>query len=46
MVKMGSGLSTAYNILQSHKGEIKIESVEGEGTVVTLLLPVSESTRA
>lgn len=43
-VKMGSGLSTAYNILQSHNGEIRIDGVEGEGTTVTLLLPTEGST--
>ena len=43
-VKMGSGLSTAYNILQSHKGEIRIDSVEGEGRTVILLLPTEGST--
>ncbi len=37
-VKMGAGLSTAYHIMQQHGGEIQIESKEGEGTEVTLVL--------
>lgn len=39
-VKMTSGLSTAYNIMQRHDGEIDIRSEEGKGTTVTLKLPV------
>jgi signal transduction histidine kinase len=39
-VRMTSGLSTAYNIIQRHDGEIDIYSEEGKGTTVTLKLPV------
>ena len=38
-VKMGSGLSTAYNIIQKPKGVINIESEVGVGSTVTVILP-------
>jgi two-component system, sporulation sensor kinase A len=38
----GLGLMTSYRIIESHKGKIHIESVEGKGTTVTINLPVSE----
>jgi signal transduction histidine kinase len=34
-------LSISYNIVQAHKGDLQISSVEGEGTTVTLSLPVT-----
>ena len=40
---VGLGLSTAYNILQKHKGAIQISSHPGEGTKVTVILPLKES---
>lgn len=39
-VKMGSGLSMAYRIMQEHGGEILVDSQPGEGTQVTLRLPL------
>jgi len=39
-VKMGSGLSTAYRIMQEHQGDIVVESTEGEGTSVSVTLPI------
>jgi signal transduction histidine kinase len=39
-VKMKLGLSTTYNIIQAHNGEINIDSEFGKGTVVTIVLPV------
>ncbi len=39
-VKMGSGLSMAYRIMQEHDGEILVESKLGEGTQVMLRIPV------
>ncbi|MBP3588203.1 MAG: HAMP domain-containing protein [Clostridia bacterium] len=38
----GLGLSIAKEILQQHKGDIRIESVYGEGTDVTVSLPKAE----
>ena len=38
----GLGLSIAKEILNQHKGDIRIESVYGEGTDVTVTLPAAE----
>jgi len=43
-MKMSSGLSTAYNIIQKHKGKMKIESQEGKGTTVLVFLPIEYRT--
>ena len=45
-VKMGSGLSTSYNIIQQHQGDIKAESTVGEGSSFTVVLPVGEAFEA
>ena len=39
-VKLGSGLSMAYRIVQEHDGDLRIDSEPGQGTEVTILLPV------
>ncbi len=39
----GLGLSIAREILNQHKGDIRIESVSGEGTDVTITLPIARS---
>jgi len=39
-VKMTSGLSTAYQIIRKHHGEIKVESEEGKGTTFSIMLPI------
>lgn len=41
-VRMGSGIMTAYNIVRAHKGEFTIESELGKGTLVTIVLPVTQ----
>ena len=35
----GLGLSLSYDIIKTHKGEIKVESIDGEGTEFTVELP-------
>ena len=39
-VKMGAGLTTAYNIIQKHNGEIKVTSEVGKGTTFSIILPI------
>ena len=39
----GLGLSVAHGILTDHGGQIRIESIEGEGTRVLLSLPIWEN---
>jgi signal transduction histidine kinase len=36
----GLGLSISYGIVQSHDGQIKVNSEEGIGTTFSILLPV------
>jgi signal transduction histidine kinase len=38
-VRLSSGLPTAYNIMEQHHGEIRLESRPEEGTTVFLELP-------
>ena len=37
----GLGLSLAYDIIKAHGGELKVATREGEGSIFTVLLPVS-----
>jgi len=37
-VGMGMGLINAYNIIQNHKGELKVESEVGKGSTFTIIL--------
>ncbi len=39
----GLGLYVSYEIIKKHKGEIRIDSREGTGTTVTILLPYERS---
>jgi two-component system sensor histidine kinase HydH len=38
----GLGLAIVHRIIESHKGEIRVESETGKGTSVTILLPVDD----
>ena len=40
----GLGLAIVHKIIESHKGEVRVESEPGKGTTVTILLPVSKVT--
>jgi signal transduction histidine kinase len=40
-VGTGLGLSICYQIVQEHKGEIKVESEKAKGTVFTVILPMN-----
>ncbi len=37
----GLGLSLAYDIIKAHGGEIKVETVEGEGSTFNIALPIA-----
>lgn len=38
----GLGLSVSYGIVREHGGEIKVDSVPGEGTNFTIIIPIQE----
>ena len=40
-VGTGLGLSTSYNIINKHRGEILVDSSIGKGTTFTVILPCS-----
>ncbi|MFA6056036.1 MAG: ATP-binding protein [Thermodesulfovibrionales bacterium] len=39
----GLGLTTAYSIIEKHRGYLKVESESGKGSTFTVYLPASES---
>lgn len=39
----GLGLSSAYKIIQQHKGFIGVESKQGQGTIFKILIPASKN---
>ncbi|NKB66229.1 MAG: HAMP domain-containing protein [Candidatus Latescibacteria bacterium] len=45
-VRMGSGLALSYRIVEEHQGTIAIDSRPGEGTQVTIRLPIRSSETA
>lgn len=42
----GLGLASVYGTIREHRGSIKISSVLGKGTIVSMYLPVSEVSEA
>jgi len=42
-VKAGLGLFTSYQIMQKHRGEIRVASTPGQGSTFTVVLPVEAS---
>jgi two-component system sensor histidine kinase HydH len=36
----GLGLAIVHNIIEAHRGEVRVESETGRGTSVTIILPV------
>lgn len=42
----GLGLMTSINIIEEHNGKIEIESEEGRGTTVKILLPIEKEGKA
>lgn len=41
----GLGLSVVYSIIKNHRGDIRIESQPGQGTTVTISLPIAGNQR-
>ncbi|MEO9070592.1 MAG: HAMP domain-containing sensor histidine kinase [Ginsengibacter sp.] len=41
----GVGLPLVYRIIKMHKGEIKVNSIVGKGTIVLMQLPIAENVR-
>ncbi len=39
----GLGLAIVHRIIESHQGEIRVESEPGHGTIVSILLPLAEN---
>jgi len=42
----GLGLSIVHKIIEAHAGEITVQSVPGQGTTVSILLPIGEGSPA
>ncbi len=42
---MGLGLAIAHSVIKKHNGSIKVESVPGKGTIVSVLIPAADRKR-
>ncbi|MDR3568172.1 MAG: ATP-binding protein [Syntrophobacteraceae bacterium] len=42
---MGFGLAIAHSVIKKHKGTIKVESIPGKGTTVSVLIPAADRKR-
>jgi signal transduction histidine kinase len=40
-IGMSMNLSNAYNTMQSHRGQLQVDSRIGEGTTFTIILPIN-----
>jgi signal transduction histidine kinase len=40
-IRLGLGFSTSHNIVQRHGGSINVKSRVGEGTCVSVILPLT-----
>jgi two-component system, NtrC family, sensor kinase len=45
-VGTGLGLTICFQVIQEHGGEISIDSPQGEGTRVTIRLPINGPAKA
>ena len=43
-MELGFGLNIVKNLVDMHKGEIRVESTVGKGTKTTIKLPINEET--
>ena len=43
LICVGMGLAIVHNIVEAHDGDIKVESLAGKCTTVTIRLPIENS---
>lgn len=42
---MGFGLAIAHSVIKKHSGRLKVESIPGKGTIVSVLIPAADGVR-